>query len=278
MAKKRISLTIDGEILRGLDRLVDDVHIRSRSEAVESIIRSHINGSKAAVIVGGGNPNALKLDGTLKPLYKINGKMIIEYNLEEIQRAGFNKAFFVGKSEVIGECFKAIGDGEKYGIEIIYIEEKKALGNAKTLLLAQKYVNSPFLLLPVDNYFKLDLVSLAKSHNTEMPLVTLAVQASRDYSTGLGFVEMQGNKIISYEEKPKSPKTFLTALFIGMYSPEIFSLIPKGDVRWVIQKDIFPKIISEKEINGWIITGTSINIESIEDISFIKLAISGKIQ
>ncbi|MBN2101778.1 MAG: ribbon-helix-helix protein, CopG family [Candidatus Aenigmarchaeota archaeon] len=268
--KKRISLTIDNDILKRLDELVDEINTRSRSEAIESIVRNHLKGNKTAVFLGGGNLESLKIDDEFKPLIKISGKSLIEYNMSELKKNGFSKIFFIGKSELIGECFKIVGDGENFGVDVTYIEEKKTLGNAKTLQLIQNHVNQPFLVLPVDNYFSFDLGGMVKRHMSETPLATLAVQASRGYSTELGIVEMAGDKIINYEEKPNNPKTFLTALFIGIYSPEIFDYIPKGDLKWILQRDIFPKIIHEKDLNGYIISGISVNIDSKKDIQIIK--------
>ncbi|NOX71362.1 MAG: ribbon-helix-helix protein, CopG family [Candidatus Micrarchaeota archaeon] len=270
MAKKRISLTIDADVLKGIDELVDDVNIRSRSEAIESIIRNYLKGRGVAVFLAGGNPASLKIRGRLKPLLPFGDKLLIEHNLEELRKNGFSKAIIIGKSEVIGEIFKKVGDGERFGIEITYVQEKKTLGNAKTLQLARKYVHSSFLVLPIDNYFRFDISGLVKSHMAAMPVTTLAIQASREYSTEVGFVEMAGEKITSYEERPKKPRTFLTALFIGMYSPDIFDYIPRGDVKWVLQSDVFPKLIQEGELNGYLISGVDVNIEKDDDIRIIR--------
>jgi len=267
---------MDIDILKKLDELVDNVNIRSRSEAIESIIRSYLKGRGVAVFLAGGNPGHLKLHGKLKPLLSFGGKSLIEHNLEELKKNGFSKAVIIGKSEVVGEIFKKIGDGEKYGIEITYVQEKKTLGNAKTLLLARKYVHSSFLVLPIDNHFKFDIPGLVKSHISAMPVATLAVQASREYSTDMGFVEMTGEKIINYEERPKKPKTFLTALFIGMYSPDIFEYIPKGDVHWVLQRNVLPKLVREGEINGYMISGVDVNVEKDEDIRIIRSILKNK--
>ena len=48
MTKQRISLTIDGNVLRKLDAMVDGETMRSRSEAVEKILESHLESNRGA--------------------------------------------------------------------------------------------------------------------------------------------------------------------------------------------------------------------------------------
>ena len=273
MQKKRISMTISPEILKSLDSIVDGVKIRSRSEAIEAILSKHLASAKTAVFLGGGSPDKLRLGGRLKPLLEIGGKPLIVHNTERLRKAGFTNIFFIGSSEVIGECFKAIGNGSRYGINISYIEEQRALGNAKTLQLAEGRLKSSFLVLPVDNFFDFDLNYLSKIHKTTGAVATLAVQAGRS-ATELGMVDMLGNRIIKYEEVPKKPKTSLTATFIGMYDPVIFQHIPKGDVRCTLQTDVFPKLMEEEGLYGSIVPGFYINIRKESDVrearSFVR--------
>jgi glucose-1-phosphate thymidylyltransferase len=267
--KTRISMTISEDVLKRLDSALPGI-ARSRSEAIESMVQQFVESSKAAVFLGGGSLTAISLSGTFKPLLRIRGRHLIEHNIDALKKAGFKKLFFVGRNQVVGEVFKVLGNGRSHGVDITYIEEKKTLGNAKTLQLAEPYVSSPFLVLPVDNFFDFDLSRLVAAHAANRATVTLAVQATRESLSDLGVVEMAGDRIVGYEEKPKNPKTFLTSAFIGMYSPRIFDYIPRGDVRWILQTDIFPQLITENGLSGYVITGYSANIHTADDIRKIK--------
>jgi NDP-sugar pyrophosphorylase family protein len=270
MQKSRISMTISGDVLRKLDSIVDGDTIRSRSEAIESILNQYLEANKVAVILGGGDPEKLKMDGILRPLVKIRGKCLIEHNVEALRKSGFKRIYIVGRNEVIGECFKLLGNGSKYTADIRYIEEQKSMGNAKTLQLAETHVTSPFLVLPVDNFFDFDPNYLAKVHMSNPGLVTLAVQAGRDSVSNLGVVEMVGEQIIGYEEKPAKPKTFLTSTFIGMYDPGVFEYIPGGNVKWVLQTNLFRRLIGEGKLYGCMVPGTYVNIHSRDDLRRIS--------
>lgn len=270
MQKSRISMTISGDVLKKLDSIVDGETIRSRSEAIENILNQYLEANKVAVILGGGDPDKLMVGGTLRPLVKIRGKRLIEHNIETLRKSGFKKIYIIGRNEMIGECFKLLGNGSRHMVDIKYIEEQKSLGNAKTLQLAEPYMRSPFLVLPVDNFFDFDLNYLAKVHMSNHGPVTLAVQAGRESVSNQGVVEMAGGQIIGYEEKPAKPKTYLTSTFIGMYDPSVFEYIPKGNVKWVLQTNLFTRLISEGKLYGCMVPGTYVNIHSGGDLRKIS--------
>jgi NDP-sugar pyrophosphorylase family protein len=276
MQKVRISMTISPDILKRIDSMVDGTATRSRSEAIETVMGKFLEANKTAVFLGGGDIERLIVGGRLKPLMEIAGRTLIEHNLEMLRKSGFRRIYIIGKSELVGECFKALGSGSRHGVKIEYIEEQKTLGNAKTLQLAKQHISSPFLVLPVDNFFDFDPNCLSKAHMQGGGIATLAVQSGRETLTDLGVVEMVGNRIISYEESPRNPKTFLSATFIGMYSPEIFEYIPDGKVRWVLQTDVFPKLIKEGALNGCIVPGFYINIRNESDIMLARDSLKNK--
>lgn len=274
MKKVRISMTISPDLLRKIDATVDGSGVRSRSEAIENALSKFVETSKTAVFLGGGDTERLMVGGTFKPLLKIGSKTLIEHNMEMLKKAGFRRIHFIGKAEIVGECFKLLGSGQRYGVKIEYLEEQKTLGNAKTLQMAEPLLKSSFLVLPVDNFFDFDLNYLSAAHAQNDDVATLAVQSGRGTRMDLGAVEMIGSRIISYEENPKSPKTFLTATFIGMYSPGIFDYIPRGKVKWVLQTDVFPKLIKEGKISGCIVPGFYMNIKDGSDLDSVEAFIT----
>jgi NDP-sugar pyrophosphorylase family protein len=81
---------------------------------------------------------------------------------------------------------------------------------------------------------------------------------------------MTGDRIIEYEERPSKPKTYLTSTFIGVYDPAVFEYIPKGNMKWVLQTDLFPRLISESRLFGCMVPGTYVNIHSRSDLGKIS--------
>jgi len=270
MNKQRISLTIDGNVLKKLDALVDGELVRSRSEAVEKILSAHLESNRVAVFLGGGDPSNLKINGVFRPLVDIGGQTLIEQNISRLKRAGFRRLLLVGSSELVGECFKVLGNGQRLGVEFDYLEETRPLGNAKTLQLVEGRVLTSFLVLPIDNFFTFDLDELVHRHSVSRGTVTLAVHASREDATDLGVVEMVGDNIVTYDEKPQDPRTYLTSVFIGMYEPRVFDYIPRGDVQWVLQNDLFPLLIKERQLFGCMVRGVGVNVHEPQDVARVR--------
>jgi NDP-sugar pyrophosphorylase family protein len=61
-----------------------------------------------------------------------------------------------------------------------------------------------------------------------------------------------------------------------MYSPAIFDYIPRGKVKWVLQTDVFQKLIREGAISGCIVPGFYMNINDSQDLSSVKAFLKDK--
>jgi len=265
MVKERISLSISGELLKQLDRDVDGNMIKSRSEAVEGIIAKHISNKKKAVILAGGNDKNLLSGSIPRPLLKINGITLIEDTLAKVRKAGFEDIILVGSKEILSEIYKTIGENQ-----ITYVEEKTHQGTAKTLQLTKDHIRSTFLFLPCDHYFELDLKAMEEYHKKNRGVATLAVYAGTKFEwTKSSIVEVEGNKITKYIEHPKVNTSHLTSLMIGFAEPELFELIPRSDIPYSLQEDVFPELAKQENLIGFIFSGTWKNIHSELDCKSI---------
>lgn len=267
--KKRVSLTIDSDVLKVLDKRVDGIFIKSRSDAVEKVLKEHVLEKKTAVVLAGGAPERLLVNETsvYRPLVDIGKMRLVEYVIGECRKAGFDNIIIIGFSQVISKIYEVVGNGEKYGVNVTFIEEKRELGTAKTLELAKQYLTSDFLFLPCDSFFNFDLKKLWEFHRTHNGTVTIGIHTRTSYDWNKGVVEMDGYNITSYEEKPKKPKTRLFSVFIGFMRPEVFNIIPPGDVSWSLQEQVFPKLASEGKLIGYPIAGDWVNVHSAKDVS-----------
>jgi len=268
--KTRTSLTLEEDILKEADKLVDNINFSSRSELVEECIRRYLRDSETAVILGGGDPEKLKIDGKFKFFIPVIGNLtLLDLLLEKLE--SFGKIYIVAQKEVIDACFEQYG--EKSGnAEIIYIEEKKEMGNAKTLELAKDKLGSRFLILPIDQYYELDLSDLIRKHSVNSTIfkgiVTLvATPGSTDRK--MGNISMSGNQIIDHVEG-RDPKGKIMSAFAAVCDRKIFEYIPKGSVRWVLQEDVYPKLIKNGAMFGYITEHPIFNIHSRKELLELK--------
>ena len=84
MTKIRVSLSIDKNLIKDIDSRIDGIVIRSRSDAIEKILREHVIDRKTAVILAGGTPHDLIIKelNEIRPLVNIGRKTLIEDIME----------------------------------------------------------------------------------------------------------------------------------------------------------------------------------------------------
>lgn len=128
-----------------------------------------------------------------KPMLKINGKPILEHEIECLKEQGFVDVIITVShlGETIMDYF---GDGTKispvtkkpFGVKIEYFVEKEPLGNAGALFKLKDKLNEDFLLLNADVMFNVDFKRFVDFHVQKGGLVTLFTHPnSHPYDSGL---------------------------------------------------------------------------------------------
>ncbi len=271
MTKTRISLSINKELINEIDSRVDGIYIRSRSDTIEKILKEHVVNRKTAVILAGGDPKKLfvKELNTYRPLIQLGSNKLIEHAIIKCRSSNFVNIIIAGSTTIISKLYEVLGNGDKYGVNIIYIEEKDTLGSGKTLELVKDFIKTDFLFMPCDHYFDFDLKKIHEFHLEHNGTATLAIYNGTNVNSNKGVVEMDGYKIIDYEEIPKNKKTNLISAMIGFMKKDIFNLIPPGNVNWNLQHNIFPKLAKEGKLVGYPVSGNWANIHTTKDIEKI---------
>ncbi|MFX0210944.1 MAG: sugar phosphate nucleotidyltransferase [Candidatus Hodarchaeota archaeon] len=271
--KTRITITIDPDLLNQIDTQIDGVLIRSRSEAIEKFVKGYLEQQKVAVVLAGGNPDSLRTinNDDYRPLLPINDKTLIEYVIDKIIIAGFQKILVIGQSSLIKAIYSVIAPNSTLMKKIEFIEESKAFGTAKTLELARNSINGDFLIVPCDTYFDFNLQDLYNFHLKQDALATFAIYSRTSFDSKYkGVVELDGFRIISHEEKPKEPKSHLIKTMIGIMSPQIFEYIPPGPVEWRIEEELLSKLIEQNKVLGYPVAGEWFNVHTLNDLKILK--------
>lgn len=202
------------------------------------------------VIIAGGKGTRLGLKDIPKPMCPINGKPLLEMQIDLAKRYGINEIFILSGhlSQVIIDYF---GDGSKFGVNIHHIVESKPLGTAGSLKLLEWTLKERFLVFYGDVVMDFDIKSFIEfDKQNEKSIGSLIVHpGNHPYDSDL--VEVNDKKeIIGFLPKPH-PKDLLyrnlnnAAVYI--LSPKIFNEIP-NDVNTDFGKDIFPKIVQDGKL------------------------------
>lgn len=265
--KEKISITLDEDLVGLLDSMVDKFTIHNRSQAIEFLIKKSIGIKKTAVILAGGPEEKLKVPrtNTWKPLVRFyGGGTLIELLIKKLKESNFRDIFIVGQKNLFVDIFKIIGNGENLGVVIKYVEENQKsyppLSTARALKLLKGKINSAFVCLPCDRVFKYDLNNIFKFHVKNNGVATIGMITSPNPSKH-GIVEVEGNKVVAFVEKPKEASSNLINIGTYVLEPEIFDL-PGNSLEY----DIFPELAKKGQLLGYVFSEESVHITD-KDIS-----------
>lgn len=111
-----------------------------------------------------------------KPLLKVKGRPIIEYNLKLLKNAGIKNV--VINLHHLGDLIEEyLGSGKRYGLKIIYTREKKILGTGGGIKNAEKYLkNGLFVVINSDVLADIDLKKVIEHHFEMGGFATIVVR------------------------------------------------------------------------------------------------------
>ncbi len=209
-------------------------------------------------------------DSLPKPLLKAGGCALIEYQLKNLARAGFID--IVINHAYLGEMIEnALGNGERYGVNIQYSPEKVVLetagGIANALpLLTDQSGNLPFLVVNADIYCDMDYASLlpamrALRLNTHQRLAHLVLIDNPLHHAEGDFV-LQGDQVMLTGDNR------LTFSGIGIYQPHFFNEIKPGlpvKLAPLLRQAMQAGKVSGEYFSGqWVDVGTPERLELLD--------------
>lgn len=209
-----------------------------------------------AVIQAGGKGTRLKSltkDKIPKPLLKINGKPMIEWQIENIRKYGIQEVVLIigHLGEKIKEYFQ---DGARLGIHLTYIEEKEPLGSAGSLYALKNIIhNENFILIFGDVMFDMDLERMVHFHERHNALATLAVHPNtHPYDSDLVVLNDEG-QVTGFDAKTNDRMHWYRNLVnAGIYvlSAQVIiglTKLQKSD----LEKDLIIPVIATGRVYGY---------------------------
>ena len=149
---------------------------------------------KTIIMAGGKGTRIASLAHDIpKPMIPIEGKPVLEYELECLREQGFTDILITVShlGEKIVEYFKdgsgvSPATGRPFGLQIDYYVETQPLGNAGALFKVRDRLDGDFLLLNADVMFDVDFRRFVDFHRAHGGLVTLFTHPnSHPYDSGL---------------------------------------------------------------------------------------------
>ncbi len=201
---------------------------------------------KIVIIAGGKGTRIASVANEIpKAMIPIDGKPVIEYQVELAKRYGFDDFIFIigHLGEQIEEYF---GDGSTRNVKIKYYKETQALGTAGALAYFKQDLQEDFFVFYGDTVMDFDMEKMMKFHVENKSDGTLFIHPN-DHPYDSDIVEIDENARVQKIYIKPHPEGFVSrnlvnaALFI--FSPKVLEFIETG-VKSHIEKDILPKCLN----------------------------------
>lgn len=197
---------------------------------------------QAVIMAGGKGTRLLSVtnDEIPKPMARVSGKPILEWQVECLKNSGITDIVLVTGhlGEKIEEYF---GSGERFGVKITYLRELQPLGTAGSFyFLKDMLVTDYFLLVFGDVIFDVDIGRMERFHNEKKAVATLFVHPNSHPLDSDLVVTDPYARITGFDSKNNKRDTWYNnCVNAGLYilSTEICSFV-KEPVKTDLEKNI----------------------------------------
>src|SRR5580704_4353606 len=144
---------------------------------------------------------------TNKHLLPVGPLPMVYYPLKKIVGAGIRDVLLVSGTEHMGDFVELLGSGKDHRCALTYRVQDEAGGIAQALGLAETYcAGHRSLVILGDNIFYDPIRGMLDEANKHPDWAWVGLQQVPDPGR-YGVAELQGNRVIGIEEKPKEPKS-----------------------------------------------------------------------
>lgn len=215
---------------------------------------------KGIILAGGTGSRLYPLTKvTNKHLLPVGKYPMIFHSVNKLKQAGIQDILIVTGKEHMGEVVNLLGSGREMGVCFTYKVQDEAGGIAQALDLAEHFVgNDQMIVILGDNVFEDDISDYVENFRAQKNGAKILLQEVHDPQR-YGVAELEGDIIVSIEEKPKQPKSNFAVTGIYMFDSTVFEIIktlkPSGRGELEIT-DVNNAYIQRKELtfdvlNGW---------------------------
>ncbi len=264
--KKKISVTLDENILKDIDGMVDNIIIRNRSQALEFLAKNALGENKAAVILSGGNESRLKIsESEYRITAKIGNSTVVERAIKKLRESGFKEIYIIARQKVLTRVFDIVRDGSGYSVKINYVEERESGGSGDTLSLVKGKIKKNFLAVYGHILFdKINIEELWSRHIRQNSVATLLLTTVAN-PREKGTVMMEGDKILDFVQKPKQTDIYLVFSPIFVATPDIFNYC-EGRLEY----EVFPRLAKLRLLTGHVSSEREQHIHTAADVRKAK--------
>lgn len=181
---------------------------------------------KGIILAGGTGSRLFPLTKvTNKHLLPVGKYPMIFHSIAKLKEADINDILIVTGKDHMGDVVNLLGSGYEFGVSFTYKVQDEAGGIAQALGLAEHFVNGDQMVVILgDNVFDDSIGPFVRNFKEQNKGAKILIQEVHDPQR-YGVPELNGNKIVSIEEKPKQPKSNYAVTGIYMYDSKVFEIV-----------------------------------------------------
>ncbi|HUG81580.1 MAG TPA: sugar phosphate nucleotidyltransferase [Bryobacterales bacterium] len=163
---------------------------------------------------------------TNKHLLPIYDKPMIYYPIKTLVNAGITDILIVTGGQNAGDFLRLLGNGKEFGLKHInYTYQEGEGGIAQALDLAEHFAEGEKLCVVLgDNIIEGNIIAAAEAFRKQPRGARVLLKSVPD-AERFGVAELNGDRILGIQEKPKNPKSNYAVTGIYMYDPTVFEKI-----------------------------------------------------
>lgn len=228
-----MSYRIEGEQLDIADIL---------TQTSETFLEGDARPELVVIMAGGLGSRLLPLtEGMPKPMVPIMGRPMLEHIMCQMIRQGFGR-YRLSVRHMADQIRDYFGHGEKWGVEIGYVDEPEPLGTAGGLSLLDPVPDRPIIVANADLITDLDYRRVLQFHENAGGVLTMCSREAV-FQVPYGVIEVAGQRVLKIEEKPNQSVTISAGMYV--LSPEVIQNMVKGEV--IDMPDLIQRLLDDGE-------------------------------
>jgi len=163
---------------------------------------------------------------TNKHLLPVYNQPMVYYPIQTLVNAGIRDIMIVTGGNAAGDFLKLLKNGKAFGLKHLnYTYQEGEGGIAAALSLCEDFADGePICIVLGDNIIESNICQAVRAYRHQGGGAKILLKDVVDPQR-FGVPELEGERVVRIEEKPKEPKSNYAVIGVYMYDAEVFEII-----------------------------------------------------